>query len=188
MTVGTTDRSLRELIGLADARGLAAAGLGCLDRCLPLLSGDRTDALRPVWAAVARADAAAWGESVDRALAALDGPPAEPAGAEVRALLAAAPRDWTAEDLRDWAAACSATALGVHARHDTAAPAEGLVERCRAGDPAGAGPLLAGELRRQLAVLEAVSHGPTGLRRARELSAEGGRVLRAVVSRRARTA
>ncbi|WP_442809873.1 hypothetical protein [Streptomyces sp. SR27] len=80
------------------------------------------------------------------------------------------------------------TALALHARYDAAGASDGLVERCRAGDAEGAGPLLAGELRRQRAVLESVAHGPTGLRRARELSVEGGRVLRAVVSRRARTA
>ncbi|WP_282695835.1 hypothetical protein [Streptomyces sp. CC208A] len=184
----STGRSLLELTEGADMRGLAAAGLGCLDRCLPLLAADRNDALRPVWAAVARADAAAWGEALGKALVELDGPPAEPAGAAVRERLAAAPRDWTPEALRAWAADCSATALDAHGRYDTADLSEDLVERCRAGDPAGAGPLLAGELRRQLAVLDAVAHGPTGLRRARELSVEGGRVLRAVVSRRARTA
>lgn len=42
-----TGRSLLELIDGADERGLAAAGLACLDRCLPLLAGDRAEALRP---------------------------------------------------------------------------------------------------------------------------------------------
>jgi hypothetical protein len=48
-------------------------------------------------------------------------------------------------------------------------------------------PLVAAELRRQVSVLELVAaHGPAGLRQARELTTEGRRVLRAVVSRRAR--
>ncbi|MEU7699218.1 hypothetical protein ACF064_11245 [Streptomyces sp. NPDC015492] len=188
MTSGT-GRNLLELIDGADERGLAAAGLACLDRCLPLLAGDLGDALRPVWAAVARGDGEAWGEAVAKARVALDAEPAAGAAAEeVRAMLAHAPTDWTDEALRGWAAACSLTALALHGRYDAAEVPTGLVERCRAGDADGAGPLLAGELRRQQAVLDSVAHGPTGLRRARELSVEGGRVLRAVVSRRARTA
>jgi hypothetical protein len=48
-------------------------------------------------------------------------------------------------------------------------------------------PLVAAELRRQITVLEVLAgHGPAGLRRALELSTEGRRVLRAVVSRRSR--
>ncbi|WP_328942951.1 hypothetical protein OG259_16350 [Streptomyces sp. NBC_00250] len=182
-----TGRSLLELIDGADERGLAAAGLACLDRCLPLLAGDRGDALRPVWAAVARGDGDAWGEAVAKARVELDADGTEDARA-VRRMLAEAPAAWTAEALRAWAGACSVTALALHGRYDAAEAPDGLVERCRAGDAGGAGPLLAGELRRQQSVLESVAHGPTGLRRARELSVEGGRVLRAVVSRRARTA
>ena len=46
---------------------------------------------------------------------------------------------------------------------------------------------VAAELRRQISVLEILAgHGPGGLRRALEVSTEGRRVLRAVVSRRAR--
>ncbi|WP_435974423.1 hypothetical protein [Streptomyces sp. Qhu_M48] len=192
-----TGRSLLELIDGADERGLAAAGLACLDRCLPLLAGDRGDALRPVWAAVARGDGQAWGEAVAKARVELDadaggdpggGSGASPDAGAVRGMLAGAPADWTAEALRVWSGACSVTALALHGRYDAAEVPDGLVERCRAGDGEGAGPLLAGELRRQQAVLESAAHGPTGLRRARELSVEGGRVLRAVVSRRARTA
>ncbi|MFH8623743.1 hypothetical protein ACH4A8_17830 [Streptomyces vietnamensis] len=186
MTSGN-GRSLLELIDGADERGLAAAGLACLDRCLPLLAPDRADALRPVWAAVARGDGAAWGEAVAKARVELDVEGAEDAEA-VRTMLAQAPAAWTAEVLRAWAGDCSVAALALHGRYDAAGVPDGLVERCRAGDADGAGPLLAGELRRQQAVLETVAHGPTGLRRARELSVEGGRVLRAVVSRRARTA
>ncbi|MER5308352.1 hypothetical protein ABT034_11240 [Streptomyces sp. NPDC002773] len=188
MTSGN-GRSLLELIDGADERGLAAAGLACLDRCLPLLAGDRGDALRPVWAAVARGEGNAWGEAVAKARVDLDADGTdgtEGAGA-VRGMLAAAPDAWAAGDLRAWAHACSAAALALHGRYDAAEVSDGLVERCRAGDADGAGPLLAGELRRQQAVLESAAHGPTGLRRARELSVEGGRVLRAVVSRRART-
>ncbi|MET9930442.1 MULTISPECIES: hypothetical protein [unclassified Streptomyces] len=181
------DRGLRELIDGADERGLAAAGLACLDRCLPLLAADRGDALRPAWAAVARADGAAWGEAVAKARVELDAEGGGEVAEAVRGMLAAAPGDWSPESLRAWVGACSGTALTLHGRYDAAGADEGLVERCRAGDIEGAGPLLAGELRRQRAVLESVAHGPTGLRRARELSVEGGRVLRAVVSRRART-
>ena len=48
-------------------------------------------------------------------------------------------------------------------------------------------PLVAAELRRQITVLEVLAgHGPAGLRRALEVSVEGRRVLRAVVSRRSR--
>ncbi|MFE2555399.1 hypothetical protein ACFXGT_05090 [Streptomyces sp. NPDC059352] len=184
-----TSRSLLELIDGADERGLAAAGLACLDRCLPLLAADRGDALRPVWAAVARGDGGAWGEAAAKALAELDAEGGDGTGeAAVREMLATAPPAWTAEALRAWAGACSVTALDLHGRFDAAGVPDGLVERCRAGDADGAGPLLAGELRRQQAVLESAAHGPTGLRRVRELSVEGGRVLRAVVSRRARTA
>ncbi|MEU3605913.1 hypothetical protein AB0E83_10715 [Streptomyces sp. NPDC035033] len=173
----STGRSPGELIGGADGRGLAAAGLACLDRCLPLLVPDRAEALRPVWAAVARADAAAWAEAVGKARVDLDGAgggAAEDGGVVtlVRAMLDGMPAEWAEEPLRAWAERCSAQALAVHRLYDV-------------GED---GPLQAGELRRQLAVLDAVAQGPTGLRRARELSVEGGRVLRAVVSRRARTA
>ncbi|MFE6100533.1 hypothetical protein ACFVQ4_11280 [Streptomyces laurentii] len=154
----------------------------CLDRCLPLIaSAERaTEALRPVWAAVARGDGGAWGTALAKVRAELDGDAAadggagaDGAGALVRAMLAGAPADWAEGPLRAWAGECSGAALAVHEGFDAAA---------------GVGPLRAGELRRQQAVLESAAHGPTGLRRARELSAEGGRVLRAVVARRARTA
>ncbi|MEU8764670.1 hypothetical protein [Streptomyces sp. NPDC048659] len=165
---------LLELIERADERGLAAAGLACLDRCLPLLAPEGADALRPVWAAVARGDGGAWGEAVGTARAELaaTGTGGDEAAGLVRGMLDTAPAEWAGAPLREWAGRCSDTALAVHGRYDAA---EG-------------GPLYAGELRRQQAVLESAAHGPTGLRRARELSAEGGRVLRAVVSRRARTA
>ena len=44
--------SLVELIAQADERGLAASGLACLDRCVPLLGGD-DEILRPLWASLA---------------------------------------------------------------------------------------------------------------------------------------
>ncbi|MFJ6404255.1 hypothetical protein ACWEP8_04685 [Streptomyces hydrogenans] len=173
----STGRSLLELIGGADERGLAAAGLACLDRCLPLLAPERAEVLRPVWAAVARGGGAAWAEAVAKARVELDGAGGADADAGgvvalVRAMLDAVPAEWAEEPLRAWAERCSTVALAVHRLYDVNED----------------GPLHAGELRRQLAVLDTVAHGPTGLRRARELSTEGGRVLRAVVSRRARTA
>lgn len=171
-----TSTGLLELIDRADERSLAAAGLACLDRCLPLLAPEGAEALRPVWAAVARGDGGAWAEAVGKARAELDGAGGAEADAGglvsmVRAMLDGLPAEWAEGPLREWAGRCSAIALTVHRLHDAN---EG-------------GPLHAGELRRQQAVLEAAAHGPTGLRRARELSTEGGRVLRAVVSRRART-
>lgn len=75
----------------------------------------------------------------------------------------------------------------------------GWVERCRTGvadgpeghpgvGPFTAGPMVSGELRRQIQILEilAETDGAAGLRQALDLSTEGRRVLRAVVSRRAR--
>ncbi|MFF0481544.1 hypothetical protein [Streptomyces sp. NPDC004435] len=173
----STGRGLRERMDGADERGLAAAGLACLDRCLPLLAPERAEVLRPVWAAVARGGGGAWTESVAKARVELEGAGGAAAGdggivSMVRAMLDGVPADWAEAPLREWAERCSAVALAVHRLHDVTDD----------------GPLHAGELRRQLAVLDSVAHGPTGLRRARELSVEGGRVLRAVVSRRARTA
>ncbi|MEU6982903.1 hypothetical protein ABZ946_05715 [Streptomyces sp. NPDC046324] len=181
--------SLLELIDRADERSLAAAGLACLDRCLPLLAPEGGEVLRPVWAAVARGDGGAWGEAMAKARVELGGDAGDGAAADlVREMLRAAPVEWAEGPLREWASGCSVTALALHGRYDAAEVTDASIARCRAGDGAGAGPLLAGELRRQETVLESVAHGPTGLRRARELSTEGGRVLRAVVSRRARTA
>ncbi|MFJ8664712.1 hypothetical protein [Streptomyces sp. NPDC093600] len=181
--------SLLELIDRADERSLAAAGLACLDRCLPLLAPQGGEVLRPVWAAVARGDGAAWGEAIAKARVELDAPgDDDEAAGLVRAMLDAAPAEWAEGPLREWASGCSVTALALHGRYDAGEVTDEAIARCRAGDGTGAGPLVAGELRRQETVLESVAHGPTGLRRARELSTEGGRVLRAVVSRRARTA
>ncbi|MCT9110251.1 hypothetical protein N4G69_32480 [Streptomyces mirabilis] len=193
--------SLVDLIAQADERGLAASGLACLDRCVPLLGGD-DEVLRPLWSSLADggADGDAWGERLAKARAELDsadpsaapgpapgsapgsGPGAEAeteasvsdedrAAALARRMLATAPDDPCASALRAWADACSAAALQIHRLLDVAAD----------------GPLVAAELRRQVAVLELLAgRGAGGLRPALEVSTEGRRVLRAVVSRRAR--
>lgn len=203
--------SLVDLIAQADERGLAASGLACLDRCVPLLGGD-DEVLRPLWSSLADggADGDAWGERLAKARAELDsadpcadpdpdpapgsGPGAEAeveaeveteaeteavvsdedrAAALARRMLATAPDDPCASALRAWADACSAAALQIHRLLDVAAD--------------GDGPLVAAELRRQVAVLELLAaRGAGGLRPALEVSTEGRRVLRAVVSRRAR--
>ncbi|MFF7353375.1 MULTISPECIES: hypothetical protein [Streptomyces] len=181
--------SLVERIAQADERGLAASGLACLDRCLPLLGAD-DELLRPLWASLA--DGSDWSASLDRARAALGaGQPDDEVALLARRMLEAAPAERTADAVRPWADACSVASLRIHrlldpAADDTAA-ADGLAAG-RAGDTADLPPLVAAELRRQTAVLELVAeHGPHGLRRALDLSIEGRRVLRAVVSRRART-
>ncbi|MEU1033385.1 hypothetical protein ABZ402_32630 [Streptomyces mirabilis] len=193
--------SLVDLIAQADERGLAASGLACLDRCVPLLGGD-DEVLRPLWSSLADggADGDAWGERLAKARAELDsadpsaapgpapgsGPGAETeaeteteasvsdedrAAALARRMLATAPDDPCASALRAWADACSAAALQIHRLLDVAVD----------------GPLVAAELRRQVAVLELLAgRGAGGLRPALEVSTEGRRVLRAVVSRRAR--
>ncbi|MFC8510566.1 hypothetical protein ACFT6Z_00030 [Streptomyces sp. NPDC057131] len=169
-----TSTELLELIDRADERGLAAAGLACLDRCLPLLAPEGAEVLRGVWAAVARGEDGAWVEAVGKARGELDGVGTGTGelAVLVRGMLDGVPAAWAQAPLRAWAARCSEAALAVHGLYDATE----------------AGPLRAGELLRQRAVLESAAHGPTGLRRARDLSTEGGRVLRAVVSRRARTA
>ncbi|MFJ1603206.1 hypothetical protein ACIOHS_07540 [Streptomyces sp. NPDC088253] len=199
--------SLVDLIAQADERGLAASGLACLDRCVPLLGGD-DEVLRPLWSSLADggADGDAWGERLAKARAELDSadadadadadpdsdsdshsgpaPGSDPgaatavrdenrAAALARRMLATAPDDPCASALRAWADACSAAALQIHRLLDVATD--------------GDGPLVAAELRRQVAVLELLAgRGAGGLRPALEVSTEGRRVLRAVVSRRAR--
>ncbi|OIK28118.1 hypothetical protein [Streptomyces malaysiense] len=182
--------SLEQRIARADERGLAASGLACLDRCLPLLDGDG-ELLRPLWGSLA--DGSDWGAPLEKARDALlglgeHGEAAEdgnghPAAVRLVAhMLDSAPAERTAEAVRPWAESCSAVSLRVHRLLDPAA--EG------APDPAGTGelpPLVAAELRRQITVLELLEdHGKQGLRRALDVSGEGRRVLRAVVSRRAR--
>ncbi|MFF1281864.1 hypothetical protein [Streptomyces sp. NPDC058299] len=197
--------SLVELIAQADARGLAASGLACMDRCLPLLGGD-DELLRPLWASLA--DGSDWGGSLEKARAALgsavdvgsarsvgsagSGSPGD-AGDEAarlaRRMLDAAPAERTADAVRPWADACSAASLRIHRLLDPAADAATEPGAAPAGDTADLSPLVAAELRRQTAVLELLAgHGVNGLRGALEVSVEGRRVLRAVVSRRARGA
>ncbi|CAM5694073.1 hypothetical protein [Streptomyces aurantiogriseus] len=184
--------SLVDLIARADERGLAASGLACLDRCVPLLGGD-DEILRPLWGNLTDvSDAAEWGGLLEQARGKLD------AGADVsgedgdeavllaRRMLEAAPAERSAAGLRIWADACSVASLQIHRLLDPADDPSPLDSR-RTGATEGMPPLVAAELRRQVTVLEVLAgHGAAGLRRALEVSTEGRRVLRAVVSRRNR--
>ena len=182
--------SLVDLISQADERGLAASGLACLDRCLPLLGGD-DETLRPLWGNLADSAADAgetWGDLLDAVRGKL--PAGEDADDEATLLaqrmLAAAPDERCAPQVRVWADACSVASLQIHRLLDPAEDASGVDAR-REGRTDGMSPLVAAELRRQVTVLEVLAeHGPSGLRRALDVSTEGRRVLRAVVSRRAR--
>ncbi|MDX3307845.1 hypothetical protein ACWGH3_03110 [Streptomyces sp. NPDC054884] len=190
--------SLVELIAQADERGLAASGLACLDRCVPLLGGD-DETLRPLWGNLAdAADAADWGGLLEQTRGKLEsfqgedenedegGGGGDEAVVLVRRMLRAAPADRRAAEVRAWADACSVASLQIHRLLDPAADS-GPVDSGREGRTAGMSPLVAAELRRQVIVLEVLAgHGAGGLRRALEVSTEGRRVLRAVVSRRAR--
>ncbi|MFH8795549.1 hypothetical protein [Streptomyces sp. NPDC017941] len=186
--------ALAGLIARADETALAASGLGCLDRCLPLL-GSTDQVLRPLW--VSLADGTAWEGAlaeVRQGLRASRAPhegsaPASREGsapdssargaatALARRMLDAVPAARSAGALRSWADTCSATALRIHRLLD-------------AGDDAMA-PLVAAELRRQIRVLElleADGDAVTGnLRQVLDVSTEGRRVLRAVVSRSRRS-
>ncbi|MDH6624950.1 hypothetical protein M2271_002754 [Streptomyces sp. LBL] len=212
--------SLVELIAQADERGLAVSGLACLDRCLPLLSGD-DELLRPLWAGLADGeDADAWGERLEQIRSKLgDGGLEEPGGDRAigiaagdnaavggpavgdeavllaRRMLAVAPPVLSVAEVRVWADVCSVALLRIHRLLGGAAPGEAdaalaeaaLADARREGRTEGMPPLVAAELRRQVVVLELLAeHGAGGLRRALEVSTEGRRVLRAVVSRRAR--
>ncbi|MFD6423072.1 hypothetical protein [Streptomyces sp. NPDC060198] len=135
--------------------------------------------------------------------------------ARIRAVLDAAPETFEAGPLRAWADTCSLLSLEIHRRADqppapdavtpAADPAsppgvpEGgerealeLLRIGSAGAEADAGPLVTGELRRQRELLEILAEtagspgSGAGLRRALDHSTEGRRVLRAVMSRRAR--
>ncbi|MGA5167156.1 MULTISPECIES: hypothetical protein [Streptomyces] len=177
--------SAQEPIDRIDERGAAASALACLDRCLPLLGsppdGLPDDLLRPLWHCVAEGGAdwtdrlaevrARVADAVDAGAG--QGPAAAgPAGAVVRDMLAAAPSGWEGAALRAWAGVCAAAALDVHER-------------------LGGGPLADGEERRQAQILDFLADAPAaaaGLRPVLEVSAEGRRVLRAVVSRRGRGA
>ncbi|WP_327273378.1 hypothetical protein OG609_15610 [Streptomyces sp. NBC_01224] len=191
--------SLLELIAAADERGLAASAVACLDRCLPQpADGADPDPLRPLWAGCA--DGSGWPDRLAAVRAALDAAAVtEGAAPQIRKLLGEAPVDRAAPELREWADACSLAALKTHCRFDAQGGDEAesedrieLLNRCRTEGPEGAGPLLAGELRRQIQILETLAEttGTVGsgaaLRRVVDLSTEGRRVLRAVVSRQAR--
>ena len=180
--------SLVELIAQADERGLAASGLACLDRCVPLLGGD-DEILRPLWASLTDGgDIGDWDAGLEQARAKLDGhdEAEDEAALLVRRMLAAAPAARSAAEVRVWADACSVASLQIHRLLDPAADDASLDAR-REGRTEGMPPLVAAELRRQVTVLEVLAgHGTAGLRRALEVSVEGRRVLRAVVSRRAR--
>ncbi|WP_053848966.1 hypothetical protein [Streptomyces sp. NRRL B-24085] len=187
--------SLVELIGQADERGLAASGLACLDRCVPLLGGD-DEVLRPLWAGLADdAGAAEWGERLEQVRGKLGGEfgaADEESGEDeavvlARRMLAAAPAERSAAGVRAWADACSVAALQIHRLLDPLTDAGDSVDARREGRTEGMSPLVAAELRRQITVLELLAgHGPAGLRPALEVCTEGRRVLRAVVSRRSR--
>jgi hypothetical protein len=184
--------SLVDLIARADERGLTASGLACLDRCVPLLGGD-DEILRPLWGNLTDAsDATAWGQLLEqvRGKLATAGPGGDEDGDEAvvlaRRMLAAAPAERTAAEVRMWADACSVASLQIHRLLDPADDPAPLDSR-RAGRTQDMPPLVAAELRRQVTVLELLAgHGTAGLRRALDVSTEGRRVLRAVVSRRAR--
>ncbi|MFM9369486.1 hypothetical protein [Streptomyces sp. Da 82-17] len=163
--------SLVELIAQADDRSLAAGGLACLDRCLPLLGETDDEALRPLWSSL-EAGGAGWADELTRLRESYAGVDGDDEGAQlVRAMLAAAPGEFPSGGLRAWAEACSSAALQVHRLLD-------------ATDDDG--PLTAGELRRQTHILDLLTTASGGLRQALVVSTEGRRVVRAVVSRRAR--
>ncbi|MEI5524177.1 hypothetical protein WB401_35125 [Streptomyces brasiliscabiei] len=198
--------SLVELLAQADERGLAASGLACLDRCVPLLGGD-DEVLRPLWAGLVD-DGEGWGEKVAKvrgelevleATAAASTSAAASAGGETvggetvvlaRRMLDAVPVERSGEGLREWAEVCSVSALRIHQLLDPLdAGGDDSVAACREGRTEGASHLVAAELRRQVVVLELLAqHGAAGVRQALGAATEGRRVLRAVVSRRARGA
>ncbi|MFI6545450.1 hypothetical protein ACIBO9_19625 [Streptomyces prunicolor] len=204
--------SLVELIAQADDRALAAGGLACLDRCVPLLGGD-DEVLRPLWTSLADgAEGETWGECLEQArakLPALFEEAGEEAGGEAgqeagedrsvrlaRQMLATAPAVPAGTPVREWADACSVASLRIHRLLEVMVPAGGAdddVDARREGRTEGMSPLVAAELRRQITVLELLAGtgngtGPAvgGLRQVLAVSTEGRRVLRAVVSRRAR--
>ncbi|MFE7747624.1 hypothetical protein [Streptomyces sp. NPDC057428] len=186
--------TLMEQIARADERGLAASALACLDRCLtPPDDGSDPEPLRPLW--VSCETGREWAERLDAVHAALERAAFEGGGetaARVRAMLGAAPREFAAGPLRAWADACSLLALDIHREFDFPAGDADALELYRSGGSAGGGPLVTGEVLRQTEILEVLAETPgtagggTGLRRVLDLSAEGRRVLRAVMSRRAR--
>ncbi|WP_406122922.1 hypothetical protein [Streptomyces sp. NBC_00989] len=189
--------SLVELIAQADDRALAAGGLACLDRCVPLLGGD-DEVLRPLWTSLADpAVGETWGECLEQARAKLPGLFEEPGEDQAvrlaRTMLATAPAVPAGTEVREWADVCSVASLRIHRLLEVMVPAGGAdgddIDSRREGRTDGMSPLVAAELRRQVGVLELLAGtgpGVGGLRQVLAVSTEGRRVLRAVVSRRAR--
>ncbi|MFD4562053.1 hypothetical protein ACFWP5_48460 [Streptomyces sp. NPDC058469] len=185
--------SLVELIAQADDRALAVGGLACLDRCVPLLGGD-DEVLRPLWTSLADpAVGETWGESLEQARAKLpalfEEPGEDQAVRLARTMLATAPAVPAGTEVREWADACSVASLRIHRLLEVMAPAGDAddINSRREGRTDGMSPLVAAELRRQVTVLELLAGtGSGGLRQVLAVSTEGRRVLRAVVSRRAR--
>lgn len=187
--------SLVELIAEADERGLAASGLACLDRCVPLLGGG-DEVLRPLWGSLA--EGGAWDAALADARVELGGadvledPSADEAVTLAHRMLGAVPSTRSAAELREWADACSVAALQIHRLLDTVPDGGGrpsTLNARREGRTEGMSPLVAAELRRQVRILELLANqgaGAGGLRQALDVSVEGRRVLRAVVSRRER--
>ncbi|MGW8885088.1 hypothetical protein [Streptomyces sp. NPDC055749] len=171
--------SLLERIAEADERGLAASALACLERCLPpQADGGESEPLRPLWASCE--DGRAWADRLTAARAAMAD--VDETASPVPEMLRTAPADWAAEPLRVWARTCSLLSLEFHRRFDMPV----------GGGASADGPLVAGELRRQTEILETLAESPDpaggarGLRGALDRATEGRRVLRAVISRRAR--
>ncbi|MEV8320710.1 hypothetical protein AB0Q95_41830 [Streptomyces sp. NPDC059900] len=186
--------SLVELIADADERGLAASGLACLDRCVPLLGGS-DEVLRPLWGRLA--EGSAWDTALAEARVALGGADvledssADEAITLAYRMLGAAPSRRTAAELREWADACSVAALQIHRLLDPVPDDSTRLHARREGHTEGMPPLVAAELRRQIRILELLATpgaatSTAGLRQALDVSTEGRRVLRAVVSRRVR--
>ncbi|MFJ8820249.1 hypothetical protein ACIREE_00540 [Streptomyces sp. NPDC102467] len=182
--------NLVESIARADRRALAASALGCFDRCVPLLGADPAgdEVLRPLWTCLAE-DGAGWDERLTAARDALrDGAAPGEAAEWTRRMLEAAPDTWESGVWREWADACSVAALRVHRMLDGAGDPAAGVAALREGRTEGMSPLVAAELERQSRVLHTLGdNGAGGLREALDVSTEGRRVVRAVVSRRARS-
>ncbi|UUU24533.1 hypothetical protein [Streptomyces sp. DSM 40750] len=186
--------SLVKLIAQADERGLAASALACLDRCVPLLGGD-DEVLRPLWAGLVD-DGEGWGERAAKVRGELEAAASSSAGGNeeavvlARRMLDAVPEERSGDGLREWADVCSLAALRIHQLLDPLdSGGDDSLAACREGRTEGVSHLVAAELRRQVVVLELLAqHGAAGVRQALGVSTEGRRVLRAVVSRRARGA
>nr|WP_255955666.1 hypothetical protein [Streptomyces sp. ODS25] len=197
---------LVDLIAIADERALAATGVACLDRCLPVLGG-ADEALRPLWSSLT--DGTGWSDRLAAARTALKDAgtrvatpgkqdPEDEARAFALRMLAYAPDTLppglsapagSAERraLHRWADVCSLAALHVHNLLDATGETPDAVAARRSGRLDGVSPLVQGELRRQTEILELLAeHGSGALRQALELSTDGRRILRAAVSRRAR--